>query len=413
MSFEQETLLERTMGQIHENIERLEQGNMNCIPYPFERSRKDFPGIERRCYYCIMANTKVGKSQFMNDVFVFEPIMEMYYGSSDLKVNILYCALEETPERIMQRFMAWLLYRESRGKIRVSPRQIRSTLHKCPQEALDMLEDEHIKDILQFFEEHVTFLPSTESNPTGIYNYCRTWAEKRGTVIYKEYEVEDEFGEKHTNRVFERYIPDDPNEFNIVIIDPINRVETERNMDERRTMRKLSEYCYKYLRNDYLFSIVIVQQQTFSNFSLDAKKVNRFEPNMGDAGGSKEILQDVDVAMSLYNPSEFEVDSYGGYDIRKLGKRSRFVKYMAARDGEGSGITPLFFDGTCAQFYELPKPGNASEMQSVYNYCEQMNMPHTADELAALNPFIKKYKPEQQQPKEGKITGFINLLFSH
>jgi len=406
------SLLDKTMDEIHENITRLEQGNMNCIPYPFQRSRKDFPGIERRCYYAVMANTKVGKSQFVNDVFVFEPIMEMYYGATDLEVNILYCALEETPERIMQRFMAWLLYRESGGKVRVSPRQIRSTLHKCPQEALDMLQDEHIKEILEFFENHITFLPRSESNPTGIYNYCKAWAEERGDTIYKEYVTKDVFDQETTNKVFERYIPHNPDAFNIVIIDPINRVDRERGMDERQSMRKLSEYCYRYLRNDYLFSVVIVQQQTFGSYSLDARKINHFEPNMGDAGGSKEILQDVDVAMSLYNPSEFGVESYGGYDIRKLGKRSRFVKYMAARDGEGSGITSLFFDGCCAQFNELPTPGNAAEMQAVYNYCEQMNLKHTPEELAALNPFIRKYQ-QPQQPKQGIIDSFINLMFSH
>lgn len=404
-----QTLIDLTIESMHRNIERLEEGGINCVAYPFPRSRKHFPGIERAQDINILAQTKVGKTQFVSDVCIFEPLYELYYGKYDFRYNVIYWALEETRERIVQRYMSWLLYRESGGKVRVSPSQLRSTLVPCPQEALDMLADEHIRDMLDFFDQHVIF-PVETPNPTGIYNWCRRWAEQRGTRYEREIEIEDEFGEKTTKKVFDHYVPDDPDAFNVVIIDPINRIDSERGMDERLALKKLSEYCAKYLRNDYFFTTVLVQQANFQSYSLDASKVKRFEPTVGDGGGSKEISQDFDVQLALYCPANYDVDSYLGYDIKRLHKRGLFARCTINRNGEAGGITPLFFDGAVSQFWELPLPKSTGEMTAVYNYCDQMSLPHTSEELANLNPFIKKHTPPKQEEQPQKIN-FINLLF--
>jgi len=399
-------IIERTLDAMQDNIDRLQNGGINCVAYPYERSRSQFPGMLRRWYLGIMAGTKVGKSQFTYNTFVFEPLMRLYYGNENFELNYIIFALEETYDRVIQRFMSWLLYRESRGKINVSPTELRSTLKPCPKEAMDMIKDDHIQDILAFFRKHVTF-PDESPNPTGIYNYCKSWAEERGTVHNTKYESTDEFGEKILKEQFSHYTPNDPDAFNVVIIDPVNRLDRERGMDERETMKKLSEYCTKYLRNRYGFTCIIVQQQSFSAFSTDAAKIRKFEPTVGDGGGSKEISQDLDAQLALYCPDNFDVDNYSGYDIKKLRKRALFVRCTINRDGEGGGITPLFFDGRTSQFWELPRPTESGKMLSVYNYAEQLRLPHTMEELAALNPFLKK---EQPKPKNDKVSLF-NLLF--
>lgn len=404
-----ETLVERTIEEIQENLDKLDRGELNCLPYPFPRSRKDFPGIERGCYYAITANTKVGKSQFTSYVFIFKPLMELYYGKANFDLNIIYFPLEETPERIMQRFMSWVLYEESGGKVRVSPTQLRSTLDKCPKEAIELLQDDNVKDILKFFEEHVIF-PNESPNPTGIYNWCRKFAEERGHTYEKEYVTVDEFGEKHVNKTFDYYVPDNKNAFNIIVLDSINLIDCERGMSLRESMNKMSEYFCKYLRNRYYFSPVVIQQQSFSNDSLDAAKLKKFKPSLGALGDSKYISRDCDVVIGLYCPHNFDVESYGGYDITKLRRHAMFAECLVNRNGASGGITSLMFDGAVTQFWELPKAKDTGNMQSVYNYCEQLMLPHTSDELAALNPFIKKQ--QQQQPvKENNVISFLNLIF--
>ena len=401
------TLIDRTYAVINRNIERLEEGGVNCIDFPFPRSRKHFPGIERACYYSILAQTKVGKTQFASEVFIYKPLMELYYGKRTFDYRVIYIAAEEAPERIIQRFMAWLLYEESDGKVNVSPTQIRSTREPCPQEALDMLNDEHIRDILDFFNEHVIF-PEESLNPTGVRNWCIKYAEQHGKTYYRDITIEDEFGTQVTKQVFDHYVPDDPECFTVVFIDPINRLNMERGMDERRNIKKMSEYCAKELRNDYFFTPVVIQQMNFDSFSLDAAKAQRFEPTVGDGGGSKEISQDFDAQLALYCPANYEVQAYYGYDISVLRKRGLFARCTINRNGEAGGITPMFFDGATSHFWELPRPKDAGGMQAVYNYCENLALPHTSEELAALNPFIKRHTPKAEPEK----VSLFNLLFN-
>lgn len=402
-----ETLLERTMEEIQENLDKLDRGELNCLPYPFERSRKDFPGIERGCYYAVTANTKVGKSQFTSYVFIFRPLMELYYGKANFDLNIIYFPLEETPERIMQRFMSWILYEESGGKVRVSPTQLRSTLDKCPKEAVELLKDDNVQDILKFFQEHVIF-PEEQANPTGIYNWCKNWAEERGTTHYREKVVTDELGMEKTLKSFDYYVPNNKNAFNLIILDSINLIDCERGMDLRESMNKMSEYMCKYLRNQYYFTPVVIQQQSFTNDSLDAAKLKKFKPSLGGLSDSKYISRDCDVVIGLYCPDNFDVEMYGGYDIRKLRKHGMFAECLVNRNGASGGITSLFFDGAITSFYELPRAKDSGPMTAVYNYCEQLNLPHTPEELAALNPFLKRTQPKQEP--EQNIT-FLNLLF--
>jgi hypothetical protein len=39
--------------------ERILQGKYNCLPFPFERFRKAYPGVEQSKYLIITANQKV------------------------------------------------------------------------------------------------------------------------------------------------------------------------------------------------------------------------------------------------------------------------------------------------------------------------------------------------------------------
>ena len=175
------SLRERVVANLEERRQRILDGQLNCIPSPFKRFSEDFIGIEQSCYYTITSFTKGGKSQFTSYTFIYKPLMFCYFTKADIDIKILYFPLEETPERIMQRFISWLLFDFSKGKIRVSPRELRSTVSPVSEEVLNIINSEEIQDILEYFEEHVIF-PEEAANPTGIYKYCKNYAEEHGTV---------------------------------------------------------------------------------------------------------------------------------------------------------------------------------------------------------------------------------------
>ena len=295
--------------------------------------------------------------------------MFCYYTKADINIKILYFPLEETPERIMQRFISWLLFDFSHGEIRVSPRDLRSTTGAVPQEVLDIIESEEIQDIIKYFEEHTVF-PDEACNPTGIYKYCMRYAEEHGKTYHKTGQYKDEFGVVQERQVFDRYEQDNPNEYRLIVIDTINLIDTERGMTLKQSMDKLSEYCAKYLRNRYHYSPVIIQQQAFDQEGNEAFKIGRVRPSVAGLGDSKYTSRDSNVVLGLFSPFRFALKEYEGYDISKFKDNIRFLEMIVNRDGEMGGLCPLFFDGAVCQFSELPKPNDKEALQRVYNYME-------------------------------------------
>ena len=56
-------IIERIKSYLLKRRENIINGYLNCIPSPFLRFRKNFPGIEQGKYYLITAAPKVGKTQ--------------------------------------------------------------------------------------------------------------------------------------------------------------------------------------------------------------------------------------------------------------------------------------------------------------------------------------------------------------
>lgn len=361
------SLIKSVIDNLHIRRERLLKGQLNCIPSPFKRFNKDFIGIEQGCYYTITSFTKGGKSQFASYTFIYKPLMFCYRAKADINIKIIYFPLEETPERIMQRFICWLLFDSSKGKIRISPRDLRSTTTPLPQGISDIINCDEFQDVLRYFEEHVIF-PEEAANPTGIYKYCKAYAEEHGKVYTKVGKYKDELGIIQERQVFDRYEQDDPNEYRLILIDTVNLIDTERGMTLKQSIDKLSEYCAKYLRNRYHYSPVIIQQQAFDQEGNEAFKLGKVRPSVAGLGDSKYTSRDSNVVLGLFSPFRFGLKDYEEYDISKFRDNIRFLEMIVNRDGEMGGLCPLFFDGAVCQFEELPKPGDKEGISKVYSY---------------------------------------------
>jgi hypothetical protein len=364
-------LISKTLESIKYRRNRIINNQINCIPSPFKRFSNDFIGIEQSCYSTIVSFTKGGKSQFTSYTFMYKPLMYIYDNNLDIELNILYFPLEETPERIMQRFMSWLLYEYSGKKIRVSPRELRSTQKALDEEIINILESEDFQKRLEFFEKHVIFPPDT-ANPTGIYKACKHYAEERGTTKYKTIKKKNELGIIEEFQVFDSYTLNNPNEYRLIIIDTINLIGTERGMTTKQSMDKLSEYLAKELRNKYYFSPVVIQQAAFEGEGNEAVKLNRIRPSVASLGDSKYTSRDSNIVLGLFSPVRFQLKEYLGYDITKFKDNIRFLEVLVSRDSEMGGLCPLFFDGAVCAFEELPKPDDIAAMNKVYAYLKTL-----------------------------------------
>ena len=361
-------LISRVIKGLEERRNNIINGNINSIPSPFKRFSNDFVGIEQGQYIVVTAPTKGSKSQFTNFMYVFTPILYAYNNPDKIDLKIIYFTLEENADRIVQRFMSFLLNYLSKGEIRISPRDLRSTSNDkpLPEEIINLLKSKEYTEILEFFENTVDFI-SDGCNPTGMYKICRDYALSQGKVITKKVQ----YGEEEFDK-FDSYIPNNPKLYKIIITDHIALIEKERGFTDKQTIDKWSEYEVKYLRNRYGFTCVDIQQQAFEGEGIEAQKLGKIEGSIGSLGDSKYTARNANLVLGLFSPFKFELPQYKGYDITKFKDNIRFLKVYVNRDGEMGGVCPLFFDGAVCDFRELPRPEDNDNITKIYNYLNRI-----------------------------------------
>lgn len=432
MEAEEKGLKTRVKESLAKRRENVINGNINCIPFPFKRFRDDIPGIEKGRYYIVTGATKSGKTQFASYVFLYYPILYAYSHPDQLRVRYMYYAQEETPEQVMTKFMSFLLYTLSKGKYRISPEYLRSTNkdRPVPEEVLDVLNSEKFDKILSFFEDRVIFCNG--SNPTGVWKSCRKYAEEHGTIHTKTVLYTDEFGQQQTNtEAFDWYEPDDKEEYRFIFYDHMSLTNTEKGQNLREAMAKLSEY-FVALRNRYQYIAVNIQQQAMFE-TIDAYKMDMLKPSITNLADNKATARDCDVCLSMFSPYKYGLPSWSvgneTYDITVLKDNIRFMECLLNRHGPSNGVMPLYFDGACNYFEQMPKASEADKMAPVINRIGSIRKNNTGImflrltntitnqmakvELPTKRSAVKNYNPRLLvlfgKPKSGKSTLMASL----
>lgn len=356
------SLTQRVVRSIKERRERILEGKVNCIPSPFKNFRYDFPGTELGTYYLISGAAKAAKSKITNYLFVFNNVLYAYHHPDRVRLKIFYALLEETAENIMMKFMCYLLYTNDHIRVDIKTLKSIDEGRLVSPEIIELLGTIEYQSILNFFEEHVEFIP--DRNPTGIWKAVSNYAASHGTIYKKKVEGYDK-------EVFDYYTPNDPDEYVEIVIDHITLIETERGYDLRNSIKKLSEYL-KILRNKYRYIPVVVQQQNDKTISLDAFKSNKIRPTQSGLLECQDTARDCDMMLGITNPYAFEIPEYLKYNIVKLKDCARFLEVVLGRDGESNSILPLYFDGAVGWYAPLPNVNNVNELNKVYKHIETL-----------------------------------------
>lgn len=391
----QNNLITRTLENLRKRRQNILDGNVNSLPPPFPRFADDFIGFEQGSYLTITSYTKGAKTQFTLHL-LFAALYYIYHNKEKARLKIFYYPLEETPERILHRFMSWILNKEEH--FRISPRDLRSSRNDFPvsEEVISLVETKY-RHYLEFFNE--VFVFSSTSNPTGIYKECRKYAEENGTCHTKTAKYKDEFGAIQETQTLDWYEQNDPFEYRIVVIDHIGLIDTEKGMTLKQSIDKMSEYCAKELRNKYNFTPIVIQQQSAESENNDSVKLNRIRPSGLGLSDSKYTQRDCNILMGLFSPFKFGLKEYMGYDITKFKDNIRFLEICINRDGELGGIIALFFDGATCTFTELPRPEDKTSLERVYKYLDDIRKPVIPNKVMILysikekiNNLISKFK---------------------
>jgi hypothetical protein len=257
------------------------------------------------------------------------------------------------------------------------------TLQGYREESLD---DETMSLIEKYIEPIEKMLENVEIidsvyNPTGIYKYCRDFADKNGKHIYED----RVFTKRKSNgeivsekvKVYSHYVPNDPNQVVIAVVDHMSLLKPENEGNLHNAMAQWStNYCLKQLTKHWNWACVnIIQQEQsgekeqFSNNGLSIQK--KTEPSLAGFANNKEIQRDAKVILGVYSPDRYDYAEYHGYNIKKFRDSFRAIKVLKNRFAPPNKYHHFLFDGASNRFKELPR--STENMDWYHNQADILN----------------------------------------
>ena len=204
-------LFDRVFNEIEHRRDRILSGKINCIPWGLPRFEEFNPGIEKAKYYIITANSKVGKTQITDFLFVYNAFRQIKLHNLPIKLVVKYFSLEMSKEEKVIQFLCNLLFVRTNMEIIISPTNLRSTRKAVDEAILKYLESE--KEYIDEFLSCVEFIDNIR-NPFGIFNYMRQYALANGIQHKKIIDINGE-----PTEVDDYYEENNPEEYVLPIVD--------------------------------------------------------------------------------------------------------------------------------------------------------------------------------------------------
>ena len=368
MSEEKKSLFSRVYENIVNKRERILSGKVNCIPWQLPRFEESSPGIEQGKYYQITAQSKAGKTKLADALFVFNTVKQIIDDNLDIRLKIFYFSLELSKEEKMLSCFANILY--IKEGLRIAPTDLKSTHAKkvLSSEVLEIISK--YQKYFDKIEEIVEFIDSVR-HATGIYDLVRKYAVANGTIYHRDIVINGEI-----TQVEDRYEPNDPEEYVMIIIDHIGLIQPQKLNGTQLSLHESisllsSDYLIK-LRNRFNYIPVVVIQQAIAGENIEHKKAGALRPSVANLGDNKLIARDCNMMIGIFSPFKHEIPEYMGYDVTKFKDNIRFMEIIISRDGGAGTICPLYFDGAVTYFKEVPRSDDKESMEKVYNFLKNI-----------------------------------------
>jgi hypothetical protein len=353
---DEQELLSPSSEDVNNFFQEIERGRLGLnlgLSMGFPRLDEFICGVQKSRYDLIFAQEKAGKSSFVTSAYILNPYSILKKIDKEHNLKVFYFSLEMSKNAILSKWFADRLYTEY--KILIDPNII---LGKKKGILPDYIYDK-LKLIASYYEEmlatSVTIIDES-LNPTGIYKAICKYAEENGRIENK------------------RYIPNNPDQTVIIIIDTAGNLKTEKVegvSNLKSTIDKMSEYN-RFFRNKFNYTPVMVMHANRGLSDYAREKGGDVYPKSSDIKESGQPIQDCNLCMCVFDPTPFLdrpsidiKDICGGYDPYKLNRRFRSIGILTNRDGDSFVKTGMVFIGETGRFYELPKTSDMND--TVYN----------------------------------------------
>ena len=315
---------------------------------------KAINGVQRRMEYVIASAPKVGKSTFVNYGFVISPYLYMLLHPG---TNIRWIYYSWEMDRVTMEFdyMCHFIYadygisridlpegitHEGNKYIEISSSFLRGQIEDdngniilVPNSLFEKVQEIYTNRIIPLFGEYaengkclkkglIEFIEKPE-NPTGIYKNILNFATTRGEFIFEDYYSEKN---KKNERKLAGYVPKDPNEYVIIIIDTIRKVRKERGFNMKETVDKTIEYITE-LRNmlNYTFVPIVHLNRDMSDIDRLKFMGDLIYPQPETIKDTGNLSEEATHIFTIFNPNDerYNLTKHFGLPIKDA-KRNEF-----------------------------------------------------------------------------------------
>lgn len=375
------------MKNLLEQIDKSRSGKVTTIPFVHNTLNK-YMFLGKRLYHLIGGAGGSGKSAWIDQNYVLNPVLwKLKYGQEqNIKVKVILRSLERSKELRKAKWVCMRLYL-TKG-ILMDTASMLGWGEQKSRITDDLYQD--IKEAYEWvnqLEEHIEIIDGAET-PTGIYKQLYAEALSKGTLYQYSNEngteVLYEYKGKTKRKVPPQacseatyyqpvYIPDNPNEVIIFVIDHLQSLKNERGYNDKQNLDKMSEYA-QILRDRFGFSPVIVNQLNRNVGDTFRRVKTDLLPEEGDFSGSSRMYYDCDIAGILFNPYKYNLNTMSGWNVKKCIDQhgiNRFRSFHLLKNtyGADNQIFGYQFIGENGIFYEIPHPEliTDADYQSIQN----------------------------------------------
>lgn len=116
------------------------------------------------------------------------------------------------------------------------------------------------------------------------------------------------------------------------------------------------------LRNMCNISPTLIQQINREQSNIERFKAGRTGIQLSDLKETGDTTDAAEVVIALYGPNRDKLNTYRGYDIKKLGDHIRIIQILKTRFGSADIEIAVNYHGDINEWKELPLPND------IYDY---------------------------------------------
>lgn len=349
--------------RLFKSIYRGKQGLNKGIPTGVPKLDKVTFGLQRKYHYTIGGDQGAGKSTFALYSYIYRPLVEALKGN--YKINFLIFSFELSSEVLFAKLLSLDLY-ETHG-LEISYEQILSFTDVIDDATLKIIEAR--KFWLARAEKLISIVDKSVS-PEYVDTVLRMWFCKFGKFIPGP---EDS----------EVYVPNDPNQYSIVLTDHIRLAESKG--DIKTTIDDLCKKQIHY-RNICEGTFINVQQLNRGFKAMDRRAGGTYQLiQLDDFDSSSASTQASEVVIAIFYPAREKMSKCEGYDIKQLTDKVRVLQLLKNRFGSADKNVGVSFFGSIGMWRELPKPEEITDYepytQLIHNKINKQEDVKTEDKL--------------------------------